>query len=253
MAPVKSNGTAQWPAPIGLDELGLRSATVTILALDAGGAACSVAIRRNGACAAHAIAAMRHGHAEAIMPMVAAAMRDAAIGFRDLDLVAVTVGPGGFTGLRIGLATARGIGMAARIPIVGVSSFAAVAEGTLPIERHGRETLVVLDSRRAELYAQAFDRQLAPVGEPRRATPDAIATTLSDGPWLVAGDGCALLRPHLETGAARQIAFALGSGVVDAAVVARIAARIVDGEAAALPPTPLYIHPVETTLPRRAS
>ena len=80
-----------------------------ILALDTATSSCSVAIWADAVKAARATA-MERGHAEALMTMVVEAMAEAGVAFPDIDLVAVTVGPGSFTGLRIGLAAARGMG-----------------------------------------------------------------------------------------------------------------------------------------------
>src|SRR3954469_5612836 len=102
---------------------------MNILALDTAGAACSVAVLRGVVVAASRSEPMARGHSEALMPMIRAAMRDAALEFDALDLIAATVGPGAFTGIRIGLAAARGLALAAGKPAVGVTSFEAVAEG----------------------------------------------------------------------------------------------------------------------------
>src|SRR5215470_1069032 len=99
-----------------------------ILAFDCSGAACSAALWRRGALAAHRYRTMTRGHAEALMPMLAETVAQAGETFHALTAVAVTVGPGAFTGIRIGLAAARGIGLAATIPVVGVTTFARSEE-----------------------------------------------------------------------------------------------------------------------------
>ena len=131
-----------------------------VLAFDTSGTACSVAVADVG----HGlpgvppgIAQSREvvrGHAEALMPMVADVMAEAGLGFDALDLIAVTVGPGLFTGLRAGIAAARGLALATGVPCVGVSSFAALAA---TCRRDGPsadvETLAVcIDSRRADIF-----------------------------------------------------------------------------------------------------
>src|SRR5262245_36705535 len=111
------------------------AARETILALDCSGAACSAALWRQGVLAAHRYRAMTRGHAEALMPMLAETVAQAGETFHSLTAMAVTVGPGAFTGIRVGLAAARGIGLAAAIPVVGVTTFAAVAEAIPEAER----------------------------------------------------------------------------------------------------------------------
>ncbi len=90
------------------------------------------------------------GHAELIFERIAALLDRNGLGYADLDRVVTTTGPGSFTGLRIGLSAARGIGLARGIPVVGVSSLVALSLGAT-----GPAT-VLLDARRGEAYFQAF-------------------------------------------------------------------------------------------------
>ena len=108
-----------------------------LLALDTATAACSVALWRDGAVLARRFEAMLRGQSEALMPMVGAVLAEAGCGFKDLDAIAVTVGPGAFTGLRIGLAAARGMALAAELPLIGVTTLEAVVHG-VPPSRIGR-------------------------------------------------------------------------------------------------------------------
>ncbi|MBF0307713.1 MAG: tRNA (adenosine(37)-N6)-threonylcarbamoyltransferase complex dimerization subunit type 1 TsaB, partial [Alphaproteobacteria bacterium] len=88
--------------------------------------ACSVALWRDGAVLARRSECMARGHAEALLPMIVAVMADGGAAWRDLTLIGVTVGPGTFTGIRIGLAAARGLGLAAGLPVAGVGTADAV-------------------------------------------------------------------------------------------------------------------------------
>jgi len=124
-----------------------------------------------------------------------------------VEIVATTVGPGGFTGIRAGLAAAQGIAVAARARLLGFTSFAAVAAAISP----GRERLLVaLDSRRADLYFQLFDRDGKPCGEPAAVTPERLPTWIGSGTIVVAGDAAdaaaAALSPHADVTVARQTA-----------------------------------------------
>ena len=128
------------------------------LAFDTTLGACSVAVLEDGRVAARGHATLKRGHAEALLPMIQAAMRSAELDYRDLDLLAVTVGPGTFTGLRIGLATARGLAMAAALPLTGLTSLQVLAAPVLldrPVDP-GDAVLVTVDARRGEAYCQAF-------------------------------------------------------------------------------------------------
>jgi tRNA threonylcarbamoyladenosine biosynthesis protein TsaB len=156
-----------------------------VLAFDTAGSACSVAVERGGAVLGHERLEMRHGHAEALLPMIDRVMAAAGLSPTEIDTVAVTVGPGGFTGIRAGLAAAHGLALAAGAHLVGVSSFAAVAG---PIAENGMRLLVALDSRRDDLYVQLFDRRHAPVAEPAAVSPEHLAVRVGDGELAIAGD-----------------------------------------------------------------
>lgn len=219
-----------------------------VLGLDTATSGCSTAVWDDGRVTARRAEPMARGQAEALVPMAEAALAEAGVGFGDLDRVAVTVGPGAFTGLRIALAAARGFALAAGLPVVGITTFEAVAHGLPEAERAGRTVLVAVDSRRVEPFLQLFTRGLEPLGEPAMLEPSAIpgwlAGLLPDGPLLVAGDGAGLLRPLLD--GRPDTAFAAGPGTPDAAVVAALGAS----RAVGLPAQPFYLRPPDVTLPR---
>jgi tRNA threonylcarbamoyladenosine biosynthesis protein TsaB len=117
------------------------------------------------------------GHAERLMPMIRGVMADAQVRFSALDALAVTVGPGGFTGLRVGVSAARGLALAADVPVHGTSSLAVMARraiGELRALPRDHVLAVIVDARRDALYVQLFDAagaraltepQLASVGQ----------------------------------------------------------------------------------------
>lgn len=125
-----------------------------ILALDTAMAACSVAVSDGGVVLASSLVPMERGHAEALAPMVQEVMIEAGLPFPDLDRIAVTVGPGTFTGVRIGLAMARGLGLALRLPVIGIDSLSAIAANEVP---DGKNVLVAADARKDEVYAALFE------------------------------------------------------------------------------------------------
>lgn len=211
-----------------------------VLALDSATSACSAALWRDGTVRARRFAVMARGQSEALVPMIAEVMAEAGIAFDALDLLAVTVGPGAFTGIRIGLATARALALATGKPLAGIATPEAVAAAVPAGERAGRTLLVALDSRRAEVWVQAFDPALAPLSEVMALAPERVAALVA-GPVVVAGDAAALVLPHLA--AARA---ATSPGAPDAARVAALAAaRWAAGTA--LPPEPLYLRPADVT------
>jgi tRNA threonylcarbamoyladenosine biosynthesis protein TsaB len=163
-----------------------------LLALDCAGLACSVALWRDGAIVAERTREMARGHAEALMPMLGEVMAAADERLDALDRLAVTVGPGSFTGIRVGLAAARGLALAIGCPLIGVGTLAALAEGTEPAERANHTVLAVLDARRGEVYTQAFDERLAPQASPRACLASEALSGLA-APILLVGSGSALV------------------------------------------------------------
>lgn len=212
----------------------------TILGLDAAAAACSVALWRDGRALAYREAPMARGHAEALMPLVLETLAAAGLVFGEIDRIAVGVGPGSFTGIRIALAAARGIALAANLPVVGIDSFNAVAAAIPAPALGARSLLVVIDSKRRELFGQYFDSRRLALGEPLVLEAAALLARRPAGPLLVAGDGAG----HLP--AAPDMARVEGTGRPDARAIARLAAegRVILGA------RPLYLRPPDVTLPQ---
>ncbi len=223
-----------------------------ILAIDSATAACSAAVWADGTVLAEEAVEMARGHAEALLPMIDRVRRAAGIAFADLDRLAVTVGPGHFTGLRIGLAAARGLALATGLPLVGVTTLEAVAAAVPTGERRsGLDVLAALDSKRAEAYVQMFDARLKPAGAPASLLPAEAAAQFAPGrtALLVVGDAAEPLATEIR---GRGVAVRVLADIRHprAASVAALAAT------APLPdgfPAPLYLHPVEITTPKARS
>lgn len=213
--------------------------TGSILAFDAASAACSVAVWGEGRLLARHRRAMSEGHAEALMPMILATLAEAGLRFESLARVAVGIGPGSFTGIRIALAAARGIGLAANIPVSGVDSFSAVAAGLSGQARDGFSLLVAIDSRRTEIFGQYFDVAGARLGAPLVLAPPALLERRPPGALLLAGDGATLLPEAPDAVLAGE-----PSGP-DAAAIAMLAAS---GRELA-PPRPFYLRAPDVTVP----
>ena len=222
---------------------------MNILALDTSMTACSVALWRQGGVVWSRRRDMERGHAEALMPMLRDVLDGAGCGVSDLDLVAVTVGPGAFTGLRIGLAAARGLALAAELPCFGATTTETVAHGVPEAERSGATLVVALQSNRADIYAQAFTPDLEPLSGPRALLPIEVAGLVTEGGRVVvAGDASTLVRPALA-GAGLDVAVSGASGTPDAAVLAAIAARRWRPGDRPASPSPLYLKPPAATAP----
>lgn len=220
----------------------------TLLAFDAAGRGCSAAVWRAGRVLAADQAAMARGQAERLVPMIESVLADAGVGHAELDAIAVTTGPGAFTGVRIGLATARGYALALHIPAIGVGSLSAIAAGTDPDARAGRTLLVLIDAKRADVYAQAFHPDLTPASEPMATPPDALDAALPAGPVLLAGDGDAGAEQALRA-AGRELARASAPALVDPGVLAQLAGQQPLPAADAPPPRPVYLRPPDVTWP----
>jgi tRNA threonylcarbamoyladenosine biosynthesis protein TsaB len=211
-----------------------------LLAFDTAGPDCAVAVARSGEVFPETLARAEErigrGHAERLMPMIEAALREAGIAFRDLGRVAVTTGPGSFTGVRIGIAAARGLALALEIPAVGIGSLDAIA---FPVSQsHRTGTLVTaLDARRGEIYARVEDLSCGKLLRTISAVrPDDLAAELAGAkrPFLLAGSGAPLLASLLPTSDTRTFGAAESPDIAD---VVAMAFREDGGRL----PSPLYL------------
>lgn len=229
---------------------------MTILALDTATGGCSVAIYDGTAILAHRAEAMYRGQSEALMPMVQAVATDAGLTLEALSAIAVTRGPGAFTGLRIGLAAARGLALSLGVPCIGVTTLEAVAHGVPEPERQtlkseGGSVLVSLDSRRADVFVQVFTADLHPLTGPEALHPDHLPSVIRgtvDGPLLVCGDRTDDVLAALETGGV-SAALSTAPALPDAAMIAALAWDRVDA-APDTPPQPLYLRPPDAVVPK---
>lgn len=134
---------------------------MTLLAIDTAGPRLQLALRTGEGALDALVEDMPTGQAERIFPAIAELLARNGVGYRDLDRVAVTTGPGSFTGVRIGLSAARGLGLALGIPVIGVPTLVALS---LPAACD--PVTVLIDARRGEAYVQSFSGPGIPVGEP---------------------------------------------------------------------------------------
>jgi tRNA threonylcarbamoyl adenosine modification protein YeaZ len=207
-----------------------------ILAIDTALGACAACVAGgdDADILAHESILMERGHAEALLPLLDRLVAGVAGGFASLDRVAVTVGPGSYTGLRVGIAAARAIGLAARVPVVGVTTLSALL-AALIADDNRRLLAAAIDARRGQVYFQA----IAPGGQtivaPVLIGAHEAARLLGSGPALIAG-----------TGAPAVAASAIGLDILvqhawpapDIAWVARLGLVADPAQAA---PKPLYL------------
>jgi tRNA threonylcarbamoyladenosine biosynthesis protein TsaB len=179
-----------------------------ILAIDTALDACAAGVLDTnvGALIAQESQAMKRGHAEALMPLIGRVIREAGIGFAALDRIAVTTGPGSFTGLRVGLSAARGIGLAANKPVVGLSTLTAYAAPVVG-QNAAQPVVSAIDARHDHVYFQ-----------------------------VVSGDGGSLMRPRVA-----PVEEALGAARFGAAHLVGNAAQILADRWPADAPPPFKV------------
>jgi len=161
---------------------------MNILAIDTAAALCAACIydAEQGAEKARAVLDLGKGHAEHIMAVIEEALRKADLSFDEIHAIAVSVGPGSFTGIRVGVSAARGLALALKIPVMGVTTLEAIAAETREIFP-GRRVLCVLG--RTEPFAMArFDPSGEILEGPRLAPVEELARSALDGPPVLAGD-----------------------------------------------------------------
>jgi tRNA threonylcarbamoyladenosine biosynthesis protein TsaB len=149
----------------------------------------------------------RPRHTTRLMALIVDALADGGIGWDDLDRIAVGVGPGTFTGLRIGVSTARALAAARELPLVGVSTLRSLAAGAAETSgADGRAVLAVLDARRGEVFAAGWsptsvtDPGAEPLLVPCAVAPETLAERVasSGASWLTVGEGAVEFRSVLE-------------------------------------------------------
>ncbi|GAB4143336.1 MAG: tRNA (adenosine(37)-N6)-threonylcarbamoyltransferase complex dimerization subunit type 1 TsaB [Sphingomonadales bacterium] len=166
------------------------------MAIDTAMTRCAVAVADGPRIVAHIAEDMARGHAEALLPMVAMACEAAGLDLNAIERLAVTTGPGSFTGVRVGVAAARGIALATGCGLVPMTCLEAVAAGYYA-GGGGLACTVLQDARRGEVYAQRF----APpgsAGQRPRALNQASVMTIADAARLLAGEDGAILGTGID-------------------------------------------------------
>jgi tRNA threonylcarbamoyladenosine biosynthesis protein TsaB len=211
-----------------------------ILAIDTALDTCAAAVlnTETGKMAAHESQAMKRGHAEALMPLIRRVMAQSGVSFAALDRIAVTTGPGSFTGLRVGLSAARGIALAAKKPAVGLTTLSAYA-APLISEVSEHPIISAIDARHDHVYFQVVsgigDALVSPCVVP---IDEAIHASRFGAAYLV-GNAALLLAERWPTTAAPPLSVDT-QPAPDIAWVAWLGAAA-DPDAA--PPRPYYLRP----------
>ena len=225
-----------------------------VLAIDTALAACAAAVldTEHGGIVASESLPMTRGHAEALLPLVKRVMDEAGMGFAAIDRVAVTTGPGSFTGLRVGLAAARGIALAAGKPAVGLSTLSVFAAPHLATD-DSFPVIAAIDARHANVYLQVFSPGGRQFGAPRLASLRDAAAVAAEAPACIVGSAAQAVADALTEGDAVPV-IVDARAAPDIAWLARMGAVVPEGQS---PPTPQYLRAADAQpqyaaqLPRR--
>jgi tRNA threonylcarbamoyl adenosine modification protein YeaZ len=207
-----------------------------VLAIDTALEACSAAVLERGIITASETLPMARGHAEALMPLIARVMDLAEIEFAELDRIAVTTGPGSFTGLRVGISATRGIALAAGKPAIGLSTLAAFG-APLIAEDDSTNVVAAIDARHDNVYLQVFGAGGRTLVAPRIATlRDAVRAAMT-GPARIVGTAAAQVAAAWPKGSDPPLQVEQRRAP-DIVWIARLGAAANEGYG---PPKPLYL------------
>ncbi|MBZ9656641.1 tRNA (adenosine(37)-N6)-threonylcarbamoyltransferase complex dimerization subunit type 1 TsaB [Phyllobacterium lublinensis] len=207
-----------------------------LLAIDTAANLCSVAVFDvgTGSLLAEVIEDIGKGHAERLMAVIEQALEQSTSLITDIGKIAVSIGPGSFTGVRVGVSAARGLALALRCPVVGISTLQSLAHDAAR-SNPGKAILSIIDARREELYAQFFNADGSAESEPMVTSLPLILGQLAERVTVhvLAGSGASLVNEKL--GQRLDIAVEGATGSIEA--VARLGAILVSDGA----PKPLYL------------
>jgi tRNA threonylcarbamoyladenosine biosynthesis protein TsaB len=162
-----------------------------ILSIDTTHGDCSVALLSDGEILAHITDKEEGKQAERLLSIVESVLAESKLGYSDLSAVAVNVGPGSFTGVRIGMAAAKGLNLVHKMPLIAVTSFESVAYQSKNFEKN---ILVVLDAKRGQVYCQMFAKKMS---EPALIGYNEILDAMSEDNFVITGNGCDFVKETL--------------------------------------------------------
>ena len=223
-----------------------------LLGLDTALGACSAAVLDDAQVLAHEHQLMQRGHAEALAPMVERVVRESRMPFSRLDRIAVTTGPGTFTGQRVGLAFARALGVALEKPVIGVTTLDAMAEQALAAQQLPF-ALAVADAKRGEIYLGARSAKGETLIAPELIAVETVGSrvaSLTDShnrSFALAGTASEIVAPILRDAGLNPVDSLVRQP--DAVFVVKLAVDAPPGQK----PKPLYLREPDAKLPGSAS
>lgn len=206
-----------------------------ILAIDSAMNGCGAGVwAQGGKIAAARSMAMERGQAEALVPLVEDVMREAGMSYDELDMIAATVGPGTFTGLRVGLSAAKAMGLALGIPVAGITTLDVIARQFY--EEHKSACAVLIETKREDFYFQMFGADGKAISKAEAISGAEAAKRIAGKDLVLAGDAVGRFSPFAPGMKAVEIA------LPDPLALCRMAAEGLGGAA-----EPVYLRAPDTT------
>lgn len=212
-----------------------------ILAIDTSHGICSIALADNGIIIASKTDFEPSKQAERLFSSIETLLKEAEVSYADINAITVDIGPGSFTGIRIGLAAARGVSLAADIPVIGITGFEALALS----QKESKDLLVALDAKRGQVYAQLFSKGTSACEEMMVDYGD-ITSIVSNTSLDIIGDGAQLIATYLNDVTHNII---IETKLPNAEMVALAAFEKIKGGNYQNNPAPLYIRKPDAKLP----
>jgi tRNA threonylcarbamoyl adenosine modification protein YeaZ len=205
---------------------------MTLLAIDTSANLCAACVWDGDAAIASITQDIGTGHAELLMGMINDVLRQAGKTYADLTRIGVVIGPGSFTGVRVGVSTARGLALALNIPAVGVTTLEGLSAEAQALHP-GQPVLAVIDARREQLYSAMYDAAGRMIAEPAVLDAEATAARAGGTDLVLTGSGCTALSALLPNS---EIAAQTATAAIE--TYARLAAAMPAGSDK---PKPLYL------------
>jgi tRNA threonylcarbamoyladenosine biosynthesis protein TsaB len=223
-----------------------------VLALDTAMNGCTAGILNtdDGSCMTVA-EPMARGHAEKLVPIIQSALVKARLDFKDMGLIATTVGPGAFTGLRIGLSTARSLGMALNLPVIGVTTLSALAAAYLAQHKPDRNILVLIETKRTDFYGQMFSPDGDTLSDPFALSAEAIAAVYLEKAVILIGDANERFLSLLDADKKSLVNAFAGFEIPDPDFIARIGHALWESGDTDSVAEPLYLRDADVSESKR--
>lgn len=220
-----------------------------ILAFDTALGGCSIGLLAGGRFASREVETARD-QARILIPLIEEVLAEAGIGFKDLDVIASTVGPGSFTGLRLGLSTLRSLGLALDKPMVGLNTLEVVARyAAAETGGAGDPILAVIETKRSDYYVQLFAPDGKPLTEPQALELAEVHRVAPESQLILAGD--AVTRISAESGGKLRVSREMHRVLLHPRTLVDLAAeKAAQGQGGDL--SPVYLRGADVSVSKRA-